>query len=303
MDKESFRELNTFGMGRWLFFESQKHSPETYEQNCKILSELFQGTEVCVKDQKYSSQYLKDNDFFVFVDNNNKPQIIGDLGLNYGVYGLTNIRGTDDKKEQNIAIKYVRVANEFFRKNPNLDYVKNWKYQVNWIVRLKRYNYLLKTKQYHKININSLLEDLGYNGYSLHYERHYNQQGEVIEEKYYPAAKRRLFKQPMLKPLIARYLGCKPGEVFVGKYFGNGKKIKFVVGDLMSSYLSKDCAIEKVFGSVDIKNYQGEFSKLFSLPSTEKFSVHGDGNAKLDVADFFNGLEVTEIDSQTEWER
>ena len=157
---------------------------------------------------------------------------------------------------------------------------------------------MLKSKQYDKIDIQKLFEDLGYNGYSLHYERHFDANGKEIEQIYYPKIKRELIKQSYLKPLLAKHLGCKPSEIFVGKYFGNGKNIKYVIGDLLSPYLAKDCKIEKVFGSVNIKNYQGDFPKVFSMPATHKFSIKGDGCAKIDTSMFNN---FTHINNQNEW--
>lgn len=281
MNQQSFNDLNTFGLGKWVFVPSFSHDPAGFEKNKKFLCELFKDTDVCLKDMKHTDEYLTKDDFFVFVDNDGKPQIVGNIS--YGCE-LGALRGVYDQKEQNIELKYVKVANAFLNKNIHMYGVKNWKKQINWLARLQIYEYLFNNKMYSKINVKQLIEDLGYNGYSLHKEVD-------AHEIYYPVAKRKLLTQPMLKPLIAKYLGCKTYEVQVGKYVGNGKNVKYVVGDLISQYLNKDCQIQKVFGSVKIKNYLGDFDKVFEIPSTNGFSITGTKTQNFKTSWFDNACE------------
>ena len=269
MNQQSFDKLNTFGLGKWIFVPSFSHDPAGFEKNKEFLCELFKDTDVCLKDMSHTEEYLRKDDFFVFIDNAGKPQIVGNIS--YGCE-LGALRGVCDKKEQNINLKYVKVANAFLNKNIHMYGVKNWKEQTNWIARLQIYEYLFNHKFYSKINVKKLLEDLGYNGYSLHKDD--ANQNDI----YYPITKRKLLSQPMLKPLIAKYLGCKTYEVFVGKYTGNGKNVKYVVGDLISQYLHKDCKIKKVFGSVKITNYIGNYQNVFDIESTNGFSILGKSN-------------------------
>lgn len=268
MDQQSFDKLNTFGLGKWIFIPSFSNAPASFEQNKKFLCDLFKDTDVCLKDMNHTDEYLRKDNFFVFVDNYNKPQIVGNT-----YYGseLQNMRGVCDKQEQNIGLKYVKVANAFFNKNLQMYGVKDWKQQINWIARLQIYEYLFNHKMYSKINVKKLIDDLAYNGFSLHKEVD-------AHEIYYPVAKRKLLAQPMLKPMIANYLGCKTSEVQVGKYVGNGKNVKYVVGDLLSQYLHKDCQIKKVFGSVKIKNYIGDFDYIYDILATNGFSFSAKNN-------------------------
>lgn len=270
MTQTDFDKLNTFGLGKWIFIPSFLNGPAQFEKNKKFLCDLFKDTDVCLKDMNHTDEYLRKDDFFIFVDNDNKPQIVGHIS--YGCE-LGALRGVCDKKEQNINLKYVKVANAFFNKYLQMYNVKYWKEQTNWIARLQIYECLFKNKMYSKIDVEKLLEDLGYNGYNLH-----KADGENSNNIYYPTIKRKLLSQPMLKPLIAKYLGCKTYEVFVGKYTGNGKNVKYVVGDLISQYLHEACQIQKVFGSVKIKDYIGDYQNVFDIESTNGFSILGKSN-------------------------
>ena len=283
MNQADFNQLNTFGLGKWVFVPSFSHDPAGFEKNKKFLCELFKDTDVCLKDMKHTDEYLTKDDFFVFVDNDGKPQIVGNIS--YGCE-LGALRGVCDKKEQNINLKYVKVANAFLNKNIHMYGVKNWKTQINWIARLYVYDYLLNNKKYSKINIKKLIEDFGYNGYNLHNDNESNYKG-----IYYPAIKRKLLSHPMLKPLIAKYLGCKTNEVQLGKYVGNGKNTKYVVGDLISQYLHQDCQIQKVFGSVKIKDYIGDFDNVFGIHSTNGFSVDGTKTKVIKTSWFDNAID------------
>ena len=285
--KSFFEKLNTFNKGHWLWFPSKKLSPDSFIENCNKICGLFNGTEVCLKEMKYTSKYLSMYCFFVFVDNSNTPQIVGNISR----MTLKNLRGICDGYEQNINPYYIDVANEFLNncKDVLFDYLP-WQKQINWYARLKKYECLFKAKEYNKINIEQLIDDLAYNGYSLHYN-----QSAGKDKKYYLVVKRNILKEPMLKPLIAKYLGCKTDEIYVGKYSGNGKDKKYIIGFLLSKYLHKDCKIEKVFGSIDISDYSGDFLGLDEIETTGNFKVVG--WAKDDIfVDLFEKYEVISTD-------
>lgn len=267
-------ELNTFGKGRWEFLLSAKSCAESYEQSCKKLFMYSQNTPLCLCEMKHVKEILEDNDVFVFIDNENNVQIVGDCKP-YG--SLNAFRGVDGI-EQNIDLSFLDVANEFLDKNSDLRNCECWRYQTNWLARLNQYNKLFNGKKYAEIDVESLIDDLGYNGYDLHYKDCTKESKKRI---YYPIIKRELIAQPMCKPMIAKFLGCKTYEVYIGKYSGNGKKLKYIVGDCISQFLSADCKLEKVFGSIEVKNYCGK-ANLFTVPTTENFSISGDANGVLD---------------------
>lgn len=273
-------ELNTFGKGEWFFVPSLVTCPQFFEENCSIVSQLFQGTDVCLKDLKYISKYLSKEDFFVFVDTFGKPQIVGNTTMGK----LEYFRGVCDGYEQTISDDFLDVANEFLSKNSSLFESEQWRNQINWHIRLKNYEKLFNQKRYSEIDVEKLIDDLAYNGYSLHYKVG---QGESVDDKiYYPQVKRNLVKQPMLKPMIAKHLGCETNEIFIGKYYGNGKNVKYVIGHLLSSYLHKNCKIKTVFGSLKIKNYKGEFNRVDEIDVTQGFEIVG-WNPDMKI---FNGI-------------
>lgn len=285
-----FKDIKTFGKGKWIVLPSDS-SKQVFEENCALLNRYCLNTPLCLSDMKKVKEALKESSFFIFIDNNDKLQIIGDFS-----YKINNIRGVTDGVEQNINSEYVDVANELLS-STSLIGKKSWLHQINWMERLRKYQQAFADKQYDKIEISSLINDLGYNGYSLHFPGSTKPNNKRI---YYPIAKRKLLLQPMLKPLIAKHLGCKTFELAVGKYTGNGEGVKYVVGDVISKYLHKNCSIEKVYGSINIENYLGEFNP-FKIKSTLNFKVTGTGEHpfNLDILDVISKKQLNI--SEKEW--
>lgn len=261
------QNLNTFDKGQWVVFKSQENAPESFDDNCQKLSNLFEDTDVCLKNIKYSRKYLKDSDFYVFIDNEGKPQIV----CNFSKGTIDSFRGVCDEDEQTIDKNYIDVANEFLKAFDVLKGAKQWQYQTEWYVRLHDYKKLFESRQYDKIDVSQLIDDIGYNGYDLHYEGCLG----VSKKRYYPRVKREIISQAMLKPLIAKHLDCQTNDIFIGKYQGNGKNVKYVIGDLISRFLDNDCKIEKVFGSVDIVDYHGDFTDFYKIDCSGSFKIFG----------------------------
>ena len=262
-------ELNNFNAGKWLVFPTvSTFSDVDKEKECLKVVKLFENTAICLNKPDTAMKLLKKSTLIVFVDNAGKPQIVGDISCGY----LEHFRGTVDGVEQNISSEFLPVANEFLNNNLQLIHAKSWLYQINWIDRLKNYMKLFNEKRYKEIDVESLINDLAYNGYSLHYK-----DCSTKERLYYPLVKRELIHQPMLKPLIAKHLHCKTEEIYIGKYQGNGKGIKYIIGDCLSNFIVKDSCLKKVFGSIKIKSYQGEFDvlKLSVTMDTEIFYQNG----------------------------
>lgn len=210
---------------------------------------------------------MEETGFYVFIDNLARPQII--CNFNHGI--LEGVRGVCGDDEQIIDSDYVDVAKAFLDSQNEFSRAKSWKYQVEWYARLYTYFNLFEKHCYNQIDVEQLIDDMAYNGYNLHYKNCMNEP----DKKFYPKIKRELIKQPMLKPMIAKFLGCKPSEVYVGRYYGNGVNHKYIIGDLHSTYLDKRCGIETVFGSIDIMGYQGEFEKFGQIESTLDFKIEG----------------------------
>ncbi len=288
-----FGELNTFNKGRWEGFASKFSSANGYTDNCEKFYKYCKNTPLCLCDMKHIKEWLVDNDFFVFVDNKNTLQIVG----NCNAYGeLDCFRGIVDGQEQNVDLKFLDVANEFFDKNIDIRFCEGWKKQINWIARLHQYTALFNSKRYNEINIENLIDDLGYNGFNLHYKDCTKENKKRI---YYPIIKRELISQPMLKPMLASHFGCKTNEIFVGKYGGNDKNIKYIIGDCISQYLSEDCRLEKVFGAIEIKNYFGKID-LLNIPTTRRFLVTSAEHLPFDIEKYLGDVTIITRDSELE---
>ena len=272
--------LNTFNKGKWIVFPNISNKLDNEKEKiCLIVTKLFENTQICLKNYNNAMKLLENSTLFVFVDNKNNPQIVGNVSYNC----LENFRGTIDGDEQNISSEYLPVANEFLQNNMHLICTSSWAHQINWLNRLENYVKQFNEKRYDKINVSSLIEDLSYNGFSLRYK-----DCDVKEKLFYPRIKRELIKHPMLKPMLAKYLNCKTDEVFIGKYQGNGKTIKYIIGDCISNYIVKDSALIKVYGSINIKSYFGEFN-VFNLPATLGVSVDYQNEINFEIDSLFKG--------------
>lgn len=209
---------------------------------------------------------------YLFVDNSDNLQIVCDIKRN----GVNNMRGVADDFELNIPEEYYKQACDFLAKNSTLDQTKLWQKQIDWISRLRQYCNLYDSKNYDSIDIQQLVKDIAYNGHNLHcknYQKIYSS-GAI----YYPKIKRQLFVKPMLKPMIAKFLGCATREVYVGKYNGNGKGLKYIVGDLVSPYIADDNTIERIYGSININSLN---DKALKIPAD---SIHAvGGNIDMDL--------------------
>ena len=272
--------LNTFNKGKWIVFPNISNKLDNEKEKiCLMVTKLFENTPICLKSYNNAIKLLENSTLFVFVDNKNNPQIVGNVSCNY----LENFRGTVDGDEQNISSEYLPVANEFLQNNTHLICTSSWAHQIIWLNRLENYVKQFNEKRYDKINVSSLIEDLSYNGFSLRYK-----DCDVKEKLFYPRIKRELIKHSMLKPMLAKYLNCKTDEVFIGKYQGNGKGIKYIIGDCISNYIVKDSALKKVYGSINIKSYFGEFD-VFNLPATLGVSVDYQNGINFEIDSFFKG--------------
>ncbi len=270
MFKIELENLNTFGKGRWLSFASKELEPLHFEENCARLFSYTKNTYICLNKMAMVEDLLNANVVFIFVDNFNQLKIVGHCS---GVGALCGFRGLSDGKEQNIESAFFDVAKEFFDNNSQLYKSANWKKQVEWLESLRQTKALFQQKRYAEISPQKLIDDLSYNGYDLLFEGRNDL--ENVKTIYYPAAKRELLSEPMLKPLLAEHLGCRTSELQVGKYNGNCKGVRFVVGDLISQHICQDCPLEKVFGRISIENYKGDFN-ILNTPSTVNSNISFD---------------------------
>ena len=122
--------IDTFGKGKWLKFEGKQFNKEKYIQNAQPLSALVQDTPWCTK--QLASSQLEQGDFFVFVDNENKPHIAVKMSGNE----IDEVRGIKNGNAQELEEDYRPVAIEFLTKNKDIKHGKEWLEKEEWNKRL-----------------------------------------------------------------------------------------------------------------------------------------------------------------------
>ena len=94
--------LNTFNKGKWIVFPNISNKIEFEKDKiCLMVTKLFENTPICLKSYNNAMKLLENSTLFVFVDNKNNPQIVGNVSYNC----LENFRGTIDGAEQIISSK------------------------------------------------------------------------------------------------------------------------------------------------------------------------------------------------------
>lgn len=124
--------LNTFNKGKWIKFNGKKNSTDKeFHDNVSALKTLVSSTIWCTKNE--ASEHLTFGDFYVFVDNENKPHI----AVKMNGRTLEEVRGI--LPGQRIEDDYNDVVNEFLTKNKEIPNGKEWINNQKWYEVLKRY--------------------------------------------------------------------------------------------------------------------------------------------------------------------
>ena len=145
--------LNTFGKGKWLKFNGKTTNKKEYLSEAQKLQSLVKDTPWCTKN--LASQQLAQGDFYVFVDNTNKPHIAVKMDGNT----LDELRGIQNGNAQELEEEFRDVALEFLEKNENVEDGLLWLEKEEWNKRLCGYIKLIELKQLDKVNISNLIED------------------------------------------------------------------------------------------------------------------------------------------------
>ena len=126
-------DVDTFGMGKWIKFEGKTSNEKAYIKNAQDLASLVQDTPWCTK--QLASSHLAEGDFYVFVDNDNKPHIAVKTNGNE----IDEVRGIKNGNAQELEDDYRKVAIEFLEKNKDIKYGKEWLEKEEWNKRLIEY--------------------------------------------------------------------------------------------------------------------------------------------------------------------
>ncbi len=217
--------VNTYGLGHWIKFEGKSSNEKEYIENAKKLSALVQGTPWCTKT--LASIQLANGDFYVFVDNDNKPHIAVKMIGNT----IDEVRGIKNENEQEIEDNYRNIAISFLENNKEIKNGKEWLDKEEWNKRLIRYNEEIETNTLKDEEIPQLMEDYIKYDYKSHGE---NTNKDRLKENL-----------QKIKGKISEYYNCNEEEILIGDYYGieykeiNGQKVcsyRIIFGDANFKY-------------------------------------------------------------------
>lgn len=153
--------VDTFNKGKWLKFEGKPTNPKEYSQNAEKLKVLIANTNWCTR--YLASQHLQQGDFYVFVDNDNKPH----LAVKMFKKSIDEVRGILDN--QRIEKEYEDVIDEFLVKNKDIDNGDRWLENQKWNQNLQMYIDLIEIGVVLDENqLNLMGETLNYKEYKSH---------------------------------------------------------------------------------------------------------------------------------------
>ena len=211
----TLKNVNTYGMGKWIKFDGRASDSENYAENVLKLKTLVQDTPWCTKT--LASSQLEQGDFYVFIDNDNKPHIAVKMNGNE----IDEVRGIKNGNAQELEEEYRDVAISFLENNKDIKNGKNWLDKEEWNKRLIRYSKEIEDGTFNSEETPKLIEDL------LHsdYRRHFNTNSNLEELK----------KLPKIKKYLAEYYNCTEEEICVGDYIPKEETrcpYKIILGNL-----------------------------------------------------------------------
>ena len=194
----TLKNVNTYGMGKWIKFDGRASDNKNYAENVLKLKTLVQDTPWCTKT--LASSQLEQGDFYVFIDNDNKPHIAVKMNGNE----IDEVRGIKNGNAQELEEEYRDVAISFLENNKDIKNGKNWLDKEEWNKRLIRYSKEIEDGTFNSEETSKLIEDL------LHsdYRRHFNTNSNLEELK----------KLPKIKKYLAEYYNCTEEEICIDDY-------------------------------------------------------------------------------------
>ena len=195
----TLENVNTYGMGKWIKFNGRTSDSENYAENVIKLKTLVQDTSWCTKT--LASTQLEQGDFYVFVDNSNKPHIAVKMNGN----SIDEVRGLKNGNHQELEEEYRDVAISFLENNKDIKNGKEWLDKEKWNKRLIRYNKKIDEGTFKSEECGYLIKDLFHEDYKSHFNKNSNLE----------ALKGKLYK---IKKNLAEYYNCDEEEICTGDY-------------------------------------------------------------------------------------
>ncbi len=211
----TLKNVNTYGMGKWIKFDGRASDSKNYAENVIKLKTLVQDTPWCTKT--LASTQLEQGDFYVFIDNDNKPHIAVKMNGNE----IDEVRGIKNGNAQELEEEYRDVAISFLENNKDIKNGKNWLDKEEWNKRLIRYSKEIDDGTFNSEETKQLVEDL----FRSDYRSHFNANSNLEELKK---------KLPKIKKYLAEYYNCTEEEICVGDYIPKEETrypYKLILGD------------------------------------------------------------------------
>ena len=216
----TLKNVNTYGMGKWIKFDGRASDSKNYAENVIKLKTLVQDTPWCTKT--LASTQLEQGDFYVFIDNDNKPHIAVKMNGNE----IDEVRGIKNGNAQELEEEYRDVAISFLENNKDIKNGGNWLDKEEWNKRLIRYSKEIDDGTFNSEETKQLVEDLFRSDYKSHFNANSN-----LEE-----LKKKLSK---VKKHLAEYYDCTEEEICIGDYdpgIETRCPYKIILGDAGFSY-------------------------------------------------------------------
>jgi len=193
--------LNTFGKGKWIKFNGRSSDPKNYIKNAQDLSALVQETQWCTK--RLASTHLEQGDFYVFVDNNNKPHIAVKMNGNE----IDEVRGLKNGNAQELEDDYRDVALEFLSKNKDIKNGKEWLEKEEWNKRLVKWIAKVDNSSITENDCKYLLEDLfSHYDFKKYGEKNSNQEALLLK----------LSENEIFLNYLMKSYGCSKEDIYIG---------------------------------------------------------------------------------------
>ena len=195
----TLENVNTYGMGKWIKFNGRASDIENYVENVIKLKTLVQDTPWCTKT--LASTQLEQGDFYVFVDNSDKPHIAVKMNGN----SIDEVRGLKNGNAQELEEEYRDVAISFLENNKEIQNGRKWLDKEEWNKRLIEYDKKIDNDTFKSEECGKLIEDLLHMNYRSHFDINSN-----LEEL--------KGKLPKIKKHLAEYYYCTEEEICTGDY-------------------------------------------------------------------------------------
>lgn len=281
----TLKNVNTYGMGKWIKFDGRASDNKNYAENVLKLKTLVQDTPWCTKT--LASSQLEQGDFYVFIDNDNKPHIAVKMNGNE----IDEVRGIKNGNAQELEEEYRDVAISFLENNKDIKNGKNWLDKEEWNKRLIRYSKEIEDGTFNSEETPKLIEDLLHSDYRSHFGTNSN-----LEE---------LKKLPKIKKYLAEYYNCTEEKICVGDYIPKEETrcpYKVILGnaDFRYSNVTNLGDLQKIGGNANFR--YSNVTTLGKLQSIGGFVNFEDSNItnleKLQIIGkgaYFSDSEITNL--------